>query len=45
MAVYCIYRYGWIPAMDELPEDLKERYDWVPNVSITAMEVLHGAFR
>ncbi|XP_045195384.2 TPR repeat-containing protein DDB_G0287407-like isoform X2 [Mercenaria mercenaria] len=38
-------RYGWIPASDDLPEALRKRFHWVPNTSITFMEVLHGAYR
>jgi hypothetical protein len=31
--------------MDEISDDIKERYDWIPGVSMTFMEVLHGAMR
>ncbi|ESN94094.1 hypothetical protein HELRODRAFT_193832 [Helobdella robusta] len=38
-------RYGWIPKEDEVNEEIRNKYDWVPNVSITHMEILHGAYR
>ncbi|KAK2154284.1 hypothetical protein LSH36_272g06050 [Paralvinella palmiformis] len=38
-------RYGWIPSAEDLTEDLQESYDWIPGVSITHMEILHGAYR
>ncbi|KAK3098786.1 hypothetical protein FSP39_023098, partial [Pinctada imbricata] len=38
-------RYGWIPELDNIPEDMCTKYDWVPNTSITCMEMLHGAYR
>ncbi|KAL3883438.1 hypothetical protein ACJMK2_029701 [Sinanodonta woodiana] len=38
-------RYGWIPKESEIPEETRKQYQWVPNTSITFMEVLHGAFR
>ena len=38
-------RYGWIPALDDITEELRTKYSWVPDTSITFMEVLHGAYR
>ncbi|XP_050390408.2 telomerase protein component 1 isoform X1 [Patella vulgata] len=38
-------RYGWIPSEEDIPDDVKEKYDWVPDTSITFMEILHGALR
>ncbi|XP_062615588.1 TPR repeat-containing protein DDB_G0287407-like [Saccostrea cucullata] len=38
-------RYGWIPEGKDLSNDLKDLYMWVPNTSITFMEILHGAYR
>ena len=38
-------RYGWIPTGDQVPPSVAEEYTWVPNVSITHMEILHGALR
>jgi len=28
-----------------LSNEIKEKYDWIPNISITFMEFLHGALR
>ena len=36
------HRYGWVPTMDEVPASVAEQYAWVPDVSITHMEILHG---
>lgn len=38
-------KYGWVPDFDKLSDEIKIRYDWVPKVSITSMEFLHGALR
>ncbi|XP_064627497.1 telomerase protein component 1-like isoform X2 [Lineus longissimus] len=38
-------RCGWIPTMEDISDDIRERYDWIPGVSITFMEVLHAAMR
>ncbi|KAL4233724.1 hypothetical protein ACF0H5_008404 [Mactra antiquata] len=38
-------RYGWIPAHEDIPEDMQQKYDWVPDTSITFMEILQGAYR
>lgn len=38
-------RYGWIPGLEEIPEEMRQKYGWVPNTSITFMEILHGAYR
>ncbi|XP_077984629.1 telomerase protein component 1-like [Glandiceps talaboti] len=38
-------RYGWVPEMNEVPDDIRLRYQWVPGMSITAMEVHHAAYR
>jgi hypothetical protein len=40
-----VCRYGWVPGDNDVPEDVKEKYKWVPQVSITHMEILHGAYR
>jgi hypothetical protein len=31
--------------MTDLSEEIIEKYQWIPNVSITFMEFLHGAIR
>ncbi|KAH9492087.1 hypothetical protein Btru_029459 [Bulinus truncatus] len=38
-------RYGWIPTVQETPEEARETYQWVEGASITFMEILHGAYR
>ncbi|XP_077984631.1 TPR repeat-containing protein DDB_G0287407-like [Glandiceps talaboti] len=38
-------RYGWVPTTKEVPDDIRMRYQWVPGMSITAMEVHHAAYR
>lgn len=38
-------KYGWIPDVDQLSDQIKNLYDWMPKVSITFMEFLHGALR
>lgn len=38
-------RYGWIPAVDDIPQALQQKFHWVQNTSITFMEILHGAYR
>lgn len=38
-------KYGWVPDWNLIPEDLKKNYDWIPNISITHMEFLHGSIR
>ena len=38
---YCIFFYTFV----KVPEDIRERYDWVEHASITCMEILHGAYR
>ncbi len=31
--------------MDKLSDEIKEKYEWIPKISITFMELLHGALR
>ncbi|XP_074657170.1 telomerase protein component 1-like [Tubulanus polymorphus] len=38
------YRYGWVPTKEDISTNLREQYHWVDDVSITCMEILHGAF-
>lgn len=38
-------RYGWIPNLTDIPEEVAKRYDWVDSLSITHMEILQGALR
>lgn len=39
------HRYGWIPTFESLNETVWNHYQFHENVSITAMEILHGAYR
>lgn len=34
-----------MPEIENLSKELKEKYDWLPNISITFMEFLHGVLR
>lgn len=38
-------RYGWAPDFKDVPPGVAADYNWVPGVSITHMEILHGAYR
>jgi hypothetical protein len=38
-------RYGWVPDVEKLNSELKEKYKWIPNTSITFMEFMHGAIK
>lgn len=38
-------RYGWVPSTNQVPDDVKVRYEWKNGYSITAMEVYHGALK
>ena len=38
-------RVGWVPTMNEIPEGLQKEYDWVEGLSMTEMEIMHGAYR
>lgn len=35
-------RYGWVPEWDEVPIDVKLKYNWIKDVSVTAMEIEHA---
>ena len=43
--VMCCYRYGWIPDDGDVSYELRSKYDWVSGLSVTHMEILHGAYR
>ena len=45
LTTHSCHRYGWIPADDDVSDDIRSRYDWVSGLSITHMEILHGAYR
>ncbi|XP_019644611.1 PREDICTED: telomerase protein component 1-like [Branchiostoma belcheri] len=38
-------RYGWIPSTEDVSADIRDNYDWVDHLSITHMEITHGALR
>ena len=38
-------RIGWIPAGEDIPEAVRDEYKWVDGLSITEMEIMHGAYR
>ncbi|KAM4707080.1 telomerase protein component 1-like [Discoglossus pictus] len=38
-------RVGWIPDVAEVPQDVIEQFHWVPGMSVTGMEIIHGAYR
>ena len=38
-------RVGWIPVKNEIPEAVQEEYKWVEGLSVTEMEIMHGAYR
>ena len=38
-------RIGWIPLMREVSPALVEEYRWIFGLSITEMEIVHGAYR
>ncbi|XP_022107201.1 telomerase protein component 1-like isoform X2 [Acanthaster planci] len=38
-------RCGWIPGLSEVPESLQQEYRWIHGLSVTEMEIMHGAYR
>jgi len=45
---YCVCvseRVGWVPADTEVPEAVKSTYKWIEGLSVTEMEIMHGAYR
>ena len=38
-------RIGWIPLGDQIPEAVRTEYKWIDGLSITEMEIMHGAYR
>ena len=41
----CSERVGWVPVLDEVPESVRDEYKWVQGLSVTEMEIMHGAYR
>lgn len=37
-------RYGWIPNDNQIPQGIVTKYNWIHGFSITAMEIVYGAF-
>ena len=42
---YLRERAGWIPNFGDLTYNLAAQYGWVYGLSVTEMEIVHGAFR
>ncbi|EDV20525.1 uncharacterized protein TRIADDRAFT_61017 [Trichoplax adhaerens] len=38
-------RYGWTPSSDQVADSIAQKYNWIFPLSITHMEILHGAYR
>ena len=38
-------RIGWIPLPSEVPQTLVDEYRWIFGLSVTEMEIVHGAYR
>ncbi|XP_077982009.1 telomerase protein component 1-like [Glandiceps talaboti] len=38
-------RCGWIPSSAEVPQALVSEYRWIQGLSVTEMEIMHGAYR
>ncbi|XP_070563916.1 TPR repeat-containing protein DDB_G0287407-like [Ptychodera flava] len=38
-------RCGWIPSNAEVPSSLAKEYKWINGLSVTEMEIMHGAYR
>ena len=38
-------RMGWIPMDDDVPEDCVEKFRWMYGLTVTEMEIVHGAYR
>ncbi|PIK50950.1 putative telomerase protein component 1 [Apostichopus japonicus] len=38
-------RCGWIPGLSEVPRGLVKDYRWIFGLSVTEMEIMHGAYR
>ena len=42
---YSSERIGWIPAPEDVPQSLVTDYRWIFGLSVTEMEIVHGAYR
>lgn len=45
MLILILCRYGWTPLPDEVAEAIVQKYNWIFPLSVTHMEILHGAYR
>ena len=43
--ICCSDRSGWIPTIEDLSRNLAAQYGWIYGLSVTEMEIVHGAFR
>ncbi|XP_064648188.1 TPR repeat-containing protein DDB_G0287407-like [Lineus longissimus] len=37
-------RFGWVPSEDQVPDELAREYKWIPGMSVTAWEMMTGAY-
>ncbi|KAM8960668.1 telomerase protein component 1-like [Pelodytes ibericus] len=44
MVIMLGQRAGWIPDMEEVPQDIVQQYPWVRGMSVTGTEILHGSY-
>ena len=45
MYVCASERVGWVPTDTEVPEAVRSAYKWIEGLSVTEMEIMHGAYR
>ena len=45
LSLCCSERIGWVPQIDEIPDNMKEEYKWIDGLSVTEMEIMHAAYR
>ncbi|CAD5125807.1 DgyrCDS14011 [Dimorphilus gyrociliatus] len=38
-------RIGWIPEANIVPQYIRDTYDWIDDLSVTEMEIIHAAYR
>ncbi|XP_063411273.1 TPR repeat-containing protein DDB_G0287407-like [Mytilus trossulus] len=37
-------RFGWVPKIEEIPDDIRARYKWMPGMSVTTSEIMVGGY-
>lgn len=42
---FCSERIGWVPMGHEVPANIRDEYSWIDGLSVTEMEIMHGAYR